>query len=88
MKNRLYTIRTQKGLTLQDVSDLYKINFDEKLSAKKLKLIEEDKVTCDFITYIHLASLLDVTVDYFLCRTEEHSEELRMHQKGLVETYD
>ncbi len=86
MKNRIYKIRTQKGLSLTDVCSLYKLYFGEKLSVKKLRDIEEGKLMPPLGTFLCFAELFDVTLDYLLCRTDEASEELRMHQKGLVET--
>jgi len=86
MKNRLYELRTQRKLSLMDVCELYKANFGEQLSVKTLRALEKENHVAPLNVYIHLADLFDVTLDFFLARADAPAEEIRMHQKGLVET--
>ncbi|MBQ4159313.1 MAG: helix-turn-helix transcriptional regulator [Clostridia bacterium] len=85
MKNRLYFIRTQKALSLKDVSTMYAVRFGEKLSARILGKIEAGDVSPAPEVFMNLADLLDVTIDYLLCKSDTPDEELRIHQKGMVE---
>ena len=85
MKNRLYFIRSQKALSLKDVSTMYTLRFGEKLSTRTLGKIESGNATPTPEVFMNLADLLEVTLDYLLCRSTTPEEELRMHQKGLVE---
>lgn len=85
MQNRLYSIRTQKGLSLKAVSELYQLRFDEKSPVRKLRQIEAGDFTPNLYVFLNLADLLEVTLDYLLCRSDAPDEEVRMHQKGLLE---
>ena len=85
MKNRLYFIRTQKSLSLKDISAMYALRFGEKLPARTLGKIESGDASPTPEVFINLAELLDVTLDYLLGRSKAPDEELRMHQKGMVE---
>ncbi len=85
MKNRLYFIRTQKGLSLKAVSEMYFQSFGEKLPARKLSQIEAGDITPSLYVYLNLAELFDVTLDFLLCKSDAPAEEVRMHQKGFVE---
>lgn len=85
MKNKLYYIRTQRNLTLKDVSELYFQRFGEKLPVRKLIQIEAGDFMPSLYVYLNLAELFDVTIDYLLCRSDTPDEEVRMHQKGFVE---
>ena len=85
MKNKLYYIRSQRGFTLKDVSEQYFIHFGEKLSAKKLGQIEEDKITVPVEIYVNLAELFEVTLDFMLDRADAPDEEVRMRKKEFID---
>ncbi len=85
MNNKLYYIRTQRGLSLKDVSEQYFIRYGEKLSPKKLGQLEADKITVPVDIYLNLADLLEVTLDFMLDRTNAPDEEVRIRQKEFID---
>ena len=69
--NRLRDIRKSRQLTLEDLAILYNQNFEGGMNKGTLSKYENGKQEPMISVVTNLATLLDVSVDYLLGKTED-----------------
>ncbi len=70
---RLKKVRKSKGLTLDTLAEIYNQKYDAGLNKGTLSKYENNKQEPMISVVSNLATILDVSVDYLLCKDSENN---------------